>query len=59
MRCRACNVLLEDYESLRKDKQTGEFLDLCDECLHTSNQTLFDMTEDEDDVTILHDAIDT
>lgn len=57
MRCKACNTLLEDYESLRKDKQTGAFLDLCNECLHTSNQTLFDMTEEEDDI-ILYDAVD-
>ena len=27
MRCKACNVALDDIESTRKDKQTGEYLD--------------------------------
>lgn len=33
MRCKACNVVLEDHEATRKVKQTGEYLDMCDKCL--------------------------
>jgi hypothetical protein len=32
MRCRACNVILEDYEAVRKNTQ-GEYYDLCTICL--------------------------
>ena len=50
MRCRACNVLLEDVELKRKDS-TGEFLDLCNTCYGESNRALadfvFDLDEDE------------
>jgi len=34
MRCRACNVILTDQEAVKKDKQTGEFLDMCLGCLY-------------------------
>ena len=30
MRCKACNMILNDYELSRKEKETEEFLDLCD-----------------------------
>lgn len=33
MRCIECNEALEDHEAVRKSKQTGEFLDVCDACL--------------------------
>lgn len=32
MRCKACNVSLNDFESTRKSKNTGEYLDLCNTC---------------------------
>ena len=32
MRCRACNVILEDHEAVRKDTR-GEYCDLCSVCL--------------------------
>ena len=32
MRCKACNVILEDHEAVRKDTQ-GEYYDLCSVCL--------------------------
>lgn len=38
MRCKACNVILTDYEATRKDK-TGEYIDLCGQCYHPSNVT--------------------
>lgn len=32
MRCRACDVVLSDFEATRKSRLTGEYLDLCDTC---------------------------
>jgi hypothetical protein len=32
MHCRACNKLLSDYESTRKNAVTGQYLDLCKVC---------------------------
>lgn len=32
MRCKACNVALDDDESTWKDLETGEFYDLCRKC---------------------------
>lgn len=32
MRCKACNVELNDFEATRKSSVTGEFLDLCNGC---------------------------
>ena len=29
MRCRACNKQLNDNESVYKDNETGEYLDMC------------------------------
>ena len=46
MRCRACNAELNDIESTRKDS-TGDFIDLCGECLGAIRQAQF-----EDDLTI-------
>lgn len=42
MRCRACDVLLTEYDLKQKDKTTGEHLDLCTVCRHESNQALYD-----------------
>jgi hypothetical protein len=47
MRCKACNTLLEDHELKRKDRVSNEFLDLCDECLHESNEAIFQQEEPE------------
>ncbi len=33
MRCRACNTMLSDAESVRKDRLTGEYLDMCTDCI--------------------------
>lgn len=32
MKCRVCDVLLSDFESTRKNAETGEFLDMCNYC---------------------------
>ena len=33
MRCLSCNCNLSDFESTRKSANTGEYLDLCEDCL--------------------------
>lgn len=35
MRCLACNVELNNVESTRKSRVTGEYLDLCNPCFGT------------------------
>ena len=32
MRCTCCDRLLNDFESTRKSKSTGEYLDMCNKC---------------------------
>lgn len=32
MRCKACNKALNEFECTRKSKETGEFVDLCNDC---------------------------
>lgn len=32
MRCKACDVLLTEYEATRKTAMTGDYLDLCNNC---------------------------
>ena len=48
MRCRSCDVILADYELTRKDKDTGEFLDLCSNCLTHSNEASYNVSLDVD-----------
>ena len=33
MRCKACNATLDDLECANKDVETGDYLDMCRECL--------------------------
>lgn len=40
MRCKACDVRLTPREATRKCEGTGEYPDLCDECLSTINEDL-------------------
>lgn len=35
MRCSCCNRNLSDYESTRKSKSTGDYLDMCNKCFGT------------------------
>ena len=42
MRCKACDVMLSDYENSRKDKLTGDFIDLCSECYGHSVKAMSD-----------------
>lgn len=40
MRCKACDKMLTDYETTRKDRMTGMYLDLCGSC-HGASQKAF------------------
>jgi hypothetical protein len=40
MRCKACNVLLTDYETTRKSLVTNEYFDLCNNCFKTIKDDL-------------------
>ena len=39
-RCKACNVVLDDFERTRKEQ--GRFIDLCRKCLSISNEAILD-----------------
>jgi len=34
MRCQACDRLLTDLESTRKDEKTSKYIDLCSSCFY-------------------------
>lgn len=38
-RCKACNNVMSDMEMRRRDVLTGDFSDLCTECLTESDET--------------------
>ena len=46
MRCKACNVELNDFESTRTRIGGDEYLDLCNECLNASLDNQHEDTED-------------
>ena len=52
MRCKACNIILSDYELSRKESETGEFIDLCNRCLTSSNQAEYNYSIDANDLDI-------
>jgi hypothetical protein len=41
-RCKACDVILSEYELKKIDANTGKHLDLCGECGRHSNDALMD-----------------
>lgn len=45
MRCRACNKLLTDVETAVKDKDTGEYYDMCGTCLVVSKDALAELED--------------
>jgi hypothetical protein len=52
MRCAACNVILSTSESVRRFKNSGDFVDLCNKCLSTISddiETVDGEAQDEDD----------
>jgi hypothetical protein len=42
MRCKACDKMLQEWELAYTDRETGEHLDLCGDCLSHSNKALSD-----------------
>lgn len=40
MRCKACNVALNDIDSTRKSTATGEYYDLCGVCYQYMKENL-------------------
>jgi hypothetical protein len=52
MRCSACNVILTTTESVRRFKNSGDFVDLCNKCLSTISddvETVDGSASEEDD----------
>ena len=41
-RCKACDVILSDYELKKVDRETGHHLDLCNVCLSHSDDAIHD-----------------
>lgn len=41
-RCKACDVILTEYELKKKDRETGLHLDLCNSCLAHSDEAMHD-----------------
>jgi hypothetical protein len=35
MKCLSCDVILTDFEATRKSVNTGEYIDLCNNCFDT------------------------
>lgn len=54
MRCKACDSLLSDVDLGRKDRDTGDFLDLCGTCYRHSEEAKFlalEATVEDEDTT--------
>lgn len=39
-RCKACDVIMNEYELKRIDRITGDFSELCSNCLNASTEAL-------------------
>ena len=48
MRCVACNKNLSDFESTRKSAESGEYLDICNDCFFYTEDDI--ATIDRDDL---------
>ena len=55
MKCYACNVNLNDYESTRKSRVTGDYMDLCNKCFKGLDIQVF---EEEDYTTSVYEDPD-
>lgn len=40
-RCKSCDTIMNDYDLRRRDKASGEFIDLCGYCYGESEQARF------------------
>jgi hypothetical protein len=58
MRCTACNANLTDYEATRRHAETGDFLDLCGECLTVIHSEVHFPTLDRPDLLGSDDILD-
>lgn len=58
MRCIACNANLTDYEATRRHAETGDFLDLCGECLSVIQSEVQFNTLDRPDLLGSDDILD-
>jgi hypothetical protein len=50
MRCRACDTLLTDFESTRKNAETLEFIDMCNRCFSHVEIDTIDRADLRDDI---------
>jgi len=50
MKCRICDQILTENESVRKDRVTKEYLDTCTHCLIMSNPYYLDFLEEKEDL---------
>ena len=41
-RCKACNVILNNFEMTRRDQISGDYSELCSLCLSISNDAVLD-----------------
>lgn len=42
MKCKACDKMMTDFDVTRKDRVTGEYLDLCGACYSVSQKAMSD-----------------
>jgi len=47
MKCQQCDCILTDYESVRKDPITKQYLDICLECLYPRFDDYEDQIEEQ------------
>ena len=50
MKCRICDQILNENESVRKDRVTKEYLDTCTHCLIMSSPYYLDAIEEREDL---------
>ena len=41
-RCKACDVIMNEFEMRRIDRATGDYSELCSDCLSASNEVTND-----------------
>ena len=41
-RCKACDVIMNEFEMRRIDRATGDYSELCSDCLSASNEATKD-----------------
>jgi hypothetical protein len=40
MKCKSCDEILTDFEATRKALETGDYLELCNDCFESSDNNL-------------------